>query len=98
MINESMVRYKSPSLLISSLFLIHMPLSSEKSLYDLIHFLRSRLLTMIQIYRFLASHKLKMIYSKFTKTWIETCNSCNIALIDQEKLLKNIIINGTCNF
>ena len=31
-----------------------------------------------------------MIYSKFTKTWIETCNSCNIALIDQEKLLKNI--------
>ena len=31
-----------------------------------------------------------MIYSKFTKTWIETCILCNIALIDQEKLLKNI--------
>ena len=31
-----------------------------------------------------------MIYSKFTKTWIETCILFNIALIDQEKLLKNI--------
>ena len=31
-----------------------------------------------------------MIYSKFTKTWIKTCNLCNVALIDHEKLLKNI--------
>ena len=31
-----------------------------------------------------------MIYSKFTKTWIKTCNLCNAALIDHEKLLKNI--------
>ena len=31
-----------------------------------------------------------MIYSKFTKTWIDTCDLCNAALIDQEKFLKNI--------
>ena len=31
-----------------------------------------------------------MIYSNFTKTWIRTCDLCNVALIDQEKLLRNI--------
>ena len=31
-----------------------------------------------------------MLYSKFTKTWIETCTLCNIALIDQDKLFRNI--------
>ena len=31
-----------------------------------------------------------MLYSKFTKTWIETCSLCNVTLIDQQKLLKNI--------
>ena len=31
-----------------------------------------------------------MIYSNFTKTWIKTCDLCNFALIDQEKLLRNI--------
>ena len=31
-----------------------------------------------------------MIYSKFTKTWIKTCDLCGIALIDYEKLFKNV--------
>ena len=31
-----------------------------------------------------------MIYSKYTKTWIRTCDFCNVALIDYEKLLENI--------
>ena len=31
-----------------------------------------------------------MIYSKYTKTWIQTCNICNVALIDQEKTFRNI--------
>ena len=31
-----------------------------------------------------------MLYSKSTKTWIETCYLCNVALIDKEKLLRNI--------
>ena len=31
-----------------------------------------------------------MIYSKFTKTWIESCYLCNVALIDKEKLFRNI--------
>ena len=31
-----------------------------------------------------------MLYSKFTKTSIETCTLCNIALIEQDKLFRNI--------
>ena len=31
-----------------------------------------------------------MLYSKFTKSWIKTCNLCNVALIDQDKLFRNI--------
>ena len=31
-----------------------------------------------------------MIYSNFTKTWIETCNLCNTGLIDYEKIFKNV--------
>ena len=31
-----------------------------------------------------------MMYSNFTKTWIKTCDLCNVALIDQEKYLRNI--------
>ena len=31
-----------------------------------------------------------MIYSNFTKAWIETCNLCNTGLIDYEKLFKNV--------
>ena len=31
-----------------------------------------------------------MIYSNFTKAWIETCNLWNTGLINYEKLFKNV--------
>ena len=31
-----------------------------------------------------------MIYSKFTKKWIKTCDLCNVALIDENKLFRNV--------